>query len=302
TAIGGYRMISSRPAFNSARTYIEAWEGAWFKATGPAGTLDIQAPTATASTAMLDGAAAKADAPEDGWLVEVVARVQDRSDVTSVAGVGVGDASLGYEVENPPMLPGSVDVYFTGSRDARLAHDIRPRSSGSMVWPFAVQTDIADAEVELTLPDLSGVPVDKAVYLTDLDTGKRMYARTLPAYTFTTGADGALRHFELEVGPRGADNLTIRSASVQSAGGGMMVTYDLSAPASVSVEVLNIAGRNVRKLVQSRAATAGSNEQMWDMRGTDGSLVPNGNYLIKVEAVAENGQRVQVLRPAQVAR
>jgi flagellar hook assembly protein FlgD len=82
----------------------------------------------------------------------------------------------------------------------------------------------------------------------------------------------------------------------------MMVTYDLSTPASVSIEVLNIAGRCVRKLVQSRASSAGTNEQMWDMRSGDGTLVPNGAYLIRLEAVAENGQRVQALRPAQITR
>ncbi len=299
---GSYRLISREPAFNSARTYIEAWEGAWFKATGAAGTLNIQPPTGIATASMLEGAAARAESPENGWLINVVARVQNRADVTSMAGVGSGDTSLGYEVANPPMLPGTIDVYFTDDSGERLAHDIRPQSSGQMIWPFTVETDIANAEVELTLPDLSGVPAEKAVYLVDKDSDKRMYARTLPAYSFTTGDDGALRHFELEVAPRGADNLTIRSASVQSSDGGVMVTYDLSAPANVSVEVLNIAGRSVRQLIQSRAASAGINEQMWDMRSGDGTLVPNGSYLIKVEAVAENGQRVHALRPAQITR
>ncbi|MGI5817193.1 MAG: carboxypeptidase regulatory-like domain-containing protein [Armatimonadota bacterium] len=301
-AIGSYRMISRQPAFNSARTYIQAWEAAWFKASGAAGTMNIQSPANVAAASLLEGAAARAEVPESGWLVQVIARVADRADVTTVAGVGSGDASAGYRVENPPMMPGSVDVYFTDDSGLRLAHDIRPQSSGSMIWPFAVETDIANAEVEITLPDLSGVPNEMAVYLTDLDSGKRMYARTLPVYSFTTGADGALRHFELEVAPRGADNLTIRTASVQAGSGGLMVTYDVSCAANVSIEVLNIAGRSVRKLVQSRAVPAGGGEQMWDMRSGDGTIVPNGSYLIRIEAVAENGQRVQALRPAQIAR
>ncbi|MFW5866662.1 MAG: carboxypeptidase regulatory-like domain-containing protein, partial [Armatimonadota bacterium] len=301
-SVGSYRMISREPAFNSARTYIEAWEAAWFKTTGAAGSLNIEGPANVAAASLLEGAAARSEAPDNGWLVEVVARVADRADVTSVAGVGSGDASRGYRIENPPMMPGSVDVYFTDESGARLAHDIRPQSSGAMVWPFCVETDIADAEVEMTLPDLSGVPNDMAVYLTDVDSGKRMYARTLPAYTFNTGADGALRHFELEVAPRGADNLAIRTASVQAGSGGLMVTYDLSSAANVSIEVMNIAGRSVRTLIESRAVSAGSNEQMWDMRSADGTVVPNGSYLIKIEAVADNGQRVQALRPAQIAR
>ena len=38
-----------------------------------------------------------------------------------------------------------------------------------------------------TLPDLSGVPNAQVVYLTDVDTGKKMYARTLPSYGFDAG-------------------------------------------------------------------------------------------------------------------
>jgi|GEM_PF-4688960 len=299
-SVGSYRMVTRAAAFNSARTYIEAWEGAWLRAIGADGSLMMSAP-GTVASAMLVGADADIAAPDNGWLIDIVARVANRADLTTVAGVGSGDAALGYRVDNPPMIPGSVDVYFTDG-SARLAHDIRPQSSTTMVWPFAVQTDIANAEVEVALPDLSAVPADMAVYLTDLDSGKRMYARTLTAYTFTSGADGALRHFELEVSPRGAENLAIRTASVQSAAGGMMVTYDLSSAASVSIEVLNIAGRSVRSLVQARSMPAGSNEQLWDTRNAEGTLVPNGSYLIRIEAVAENGQRVQALRPAQIAR
>jgi len=299
--VGGYRMISRDPAFNAARNFIEAWEGAWFRVTGAAGTLTITAPAGVTSQSLVEGAAASLEAPADGWLVPIVARAAGAADVTTLAGVASGDAAQGLRVENPPMVPGTVDVYFTDG-DARLAHDIRPQTSSQMVWPFTVETDLADAQVELTLPDLSGVPADLAVYLSDLDAGKRIYARTLPSYTFTAGAGGAARHFELEVAPRGADNLSIASASVQATGAGLVVTYDVSTSCAVSVEVLNIAGRKIRQLMQSQAAEPGRAEQVWDLRSADGTIVPNGTYLIKIEAVAENGQRVQALRPAQIER
>ncbi len=301
-AIGGYRMISRDPAINSARNYLEAWEGAWFKATGTAGTLTFAAPFGVAAASLLDGQAAQADVADGGWVVPIVARAAGRADVTTVAGIASGDGAAGYRVENPPQVPGSVDVYLVDDGGARLAHDIRPAGGDNTVWTLAVETDIANSQVELTLPDLSQVPADLAVYLTDLDAGRRMYARTLPGYVFSTGADGALRRFTLEVAPRGADSLAISSASVQSTGAGLMVTYDVSSACSVSVEVLNIAGRSVRHLVQSRAAQAGRNEQVWDLRSAEGTVVPGGTYLIKIEAIAENGQRVQTLRSAQITR
>ncbi len=300
--IGSYRMISRSPAINSARNYIEAWEGAWFKATGAAGTLNVAAPTGVSAASLAVGPAAAADVAEGGWLVPIVARAAGRADISTVAGVGSGAEGQGYRVENPPRVPGTVDVYFTDDSGARLAHDIRPAGAGAMVWTFSVETDLADAEVQVLLPDLSAVPADLAVYLTDLDTGERMYARTLPAYVFTTGTDGALRHFALEVAPRGAESLAIRSAAASVGGAGLMVTYDVSSTCNLSIEVLNIAGRSVRRLVQSRAVPAGQGEQLWDLRSAEGTVVPAGTYLIRIEAVADNGQRVQALRSAQVAR
>ncbi|MEA3400635.1 MAG: carboxypeptidase regulatory-like domain-containing protein [Armatimonadota bacterium] len=300
---GSYKMISRDPAINSARNYIEAWESAWFKATGAAGTLNIAAPTGVSSASLVEGQAASTEVSEDGWLLPIVARAAGQADLTTVAGVGSGAASVGYRVANPPMLPGTVDVYLVTEDGERLAHDIRPQAaSEKTVWTFAVETDVPDAEVELLLPDLSAVPNDLAVYLTDRDSGQRMYARTLPSYVFTAGPEGALRHFELEVAPRGAENLVIRSASAECGSAGVVVTYDVSAACNVSIEVLNIAGRKVRQMVESRAASAGRNEQVWDLRSAEGTVVPNGTYLIKIEAVAENGQYVQALQSAQVTR
>lgn len=301
-AIGGYRLIAANPAFNAARNFLEVWEGAWFRVVGPSGTLNIAAPVGVSAAALVSGPAAQAEVPEGGWLLPIEARAAGRADVTTLAGVGSGPDAQGYRVENPPQIPGSVDVYFTGAGGELLAHDIRPAGAGAMVWTFAVETELPNTEVELTLPDLSGVPSDLAVYLTDEDTGQRMYARTLPAYTFVTDADGAVRHFSLEVVPRGADNLTIRSAAVQNAGGGLMVTYDVSTDCAVSMEVLNVAGRVVRTLIADRAVPAGQNTQLWDLRSTAGTAVPAGTYLIKIQAVAENGQRVQALRSAQITR
>ncbi|MCD6361893.1 MAG: hypothetical protein J7M38_13635, partial [Armatimonadetes bacterium] len=301
-ATNGYLMVSRDPALNAVRNFLQAWEGAWFRAVGTNVSVIVTAPSGTATAALKDGSEAQAEAPEGGWLIPIVARAAGATDRCTLAGVGNGSESAGYRVENPPALPGSVDVYFTDASGARLAHDVRPLGTANTTWNFVVETDISEARVELTLPDLSGVPSDQAVYLTDLDTGKKLYARTMPSYSFTAGAGGAQRHFELTVQPKGADNLVITSASVQPTGAGAVVTYSVSRPCQVSVEVLNIAGRPVRSLVTGAPAPAGSNVQTWDLRSDDGTLAPSGQYLVRIEAVADNGQRVQALRPLHVAR
>ena len=204
------------------------------------------------------------------------------------------------------LVPGELEVFTEPNGDWVIREGSRPdgRVLGRMprdghYFDYADDMSLHD---ELTLPDLSGVPSDQAVYLTDLDTGKKLYARTMPSYSFAAGAGGAQRHFELTVQPKGADNLVITSASVQPTGAGAVVTYSVSRPCQVSVEVLNIAGRPVRSLVTGAPAPAGSNVQTWDLRSDDGTLAPSGQYLVRIEAVADNGQRVQALRPLHVAR
>ncbi len=304
TATGSYQMISRQVALNSARNYLQPWEGAWFRALGAGVSLTVTAPAGVSSADLVSGPAAKAEVSDGGWLVPIVARAAGRADLTTIAGVGSGDDASGYIVHNPPKAPSSVDVYFTTGEGQRLAHDVRPQSgAASMVWPFVVETDLSETEVEVLLPDLSAVPNEFAVYLVDADANRRMYARTMPAYSFTSGANGARRHFRLEVEPRGTDNLVIKSASVQATkGAGAVVTYEVTKSCEVSIQVLNIAGRQVRQLVVGKAVGAGTAKEVWNLRSDGGTTAPNGEYLVRIEAVGADGQRVQALRRVHVAR
>ena len=154
---------------------------------------------------------------------------------------------------------------------------------------------LIDRAVEFKPGPFAGTSGDQIVYLTALDAGKRMYARTLPSYSFTAGAGGAQRHFQLAVEPKGADNLVITSASAQSSGVGVVVTYSVSRPCEVNVVVLNIAGRKIRSLATASPATAGSNVQIWNLRRDDGTLAPSGQYLVRIEAATDE-------RPCRVAQ
>jgi hypothetical protein len=301
-AIGNYRLISRDPALNSARNYMEAWEAAWFRAVGGGVSVIVSAPAGVVAADLAVGPAAAEKVSDGGWTIPIVASIGGSVDMTTLAGVGNGSVAAGYRVENPPKAPNSVDVYFTDGAGGRLAHDVRPLGAANTIWDFVVETDVASATVELTLPDLSGVPNDQVVYLTDVDTGKKMYARTLPSYGFEAGESGAQRHFQLSVEDKGADHLMITSASVQSSANGAVVTYSVSTPCEVTIQVLNIAGRKVRSLTQARPAAAGAGTLSWNLRNDDGVLAPAGQYLVTIEAIADNGQRVQALRPLHVTR
>lgn len=302
-ATGSYRLVSRLPALNALRNYLEAWEGAWFRTGGGTGTsMTVTAPTEVGSAALVSGKEASSEVSEGGWLVPVVVQAAGRADLTTLAGVGSGGDAGGYVVDNPPKAPDSVDLYFTDGTGRRLAHDVRAQSAGGTVWPLVVETDLGETRVEVMLPDLSAVPNDLAVYLVDVDANKRMYARTLPSYSFTSGESGAKRHFRLEIEPRGADNLAIKSAAVLPTQSGAIVTYELSKACQVSVKVLNMAGRTVRQLLQEKTVASGRGEEVWNLRSNSGAMAPGGVYLVKIEAVADNGQRVHALRQVQVTR
>ena len=89
-------------------------------------------------------------------------------------------------------------------------------------------------------------------------------------------------------------------ATPTSAGAEVCVT--LSADASVTAEVLNIAGRPVRTIVQDRAMPAGMTTVAWNGRSQNGLAVPSGTYLVRVTAREPDGGSVTALQPLMLTR
>jgi flagellar hook assembly protein FlgD len=132
------------------------------------------------------------------------------------------------------------------------------------------------------------------VMLTDVDANKTVYMRTTAQYTFHTATSGTtLRHLQITVESGSGAGLVLSAASARAAGSRVTVSYTASAPCSVTATVLNIAGRSVRVLASGATAAAGVNTLSWDGRSTSGSLVPAGIYLVQLDAVADDGQRVR---------
>ncbi len=65
----------------------------------------------------------------------------------------------------------------------------------------------------------------------------------------------------------------------------------LRADASVTCEVLNIAGRAVKTIVADRPLEAGINSLAWDGRNAAGLRAPGGMYLVRMTATGTGGVR-----------
>jgi hypothetical protein len=295
-ATGSYVLVSDTPTVNATRTSLLSWEGAWVRATVGGVSLLV---TASSSPAAAQVKPQQADL-QGGWVIPVVARAGSRGDFTSVAGVvpGSGDSHC---IDNPPTAPATVDVYFVNTAGRRLAHDIRSQD-GSQTYEFVVACQVPDTDVTVSLPDLSLVPASQQIMLTDVDTGKTLYARTLSGYTYRSAGESSQRNFRLTVSPRTVGALTLSATAASAQGGNVMLTYSVTKACQVSARVMNVAGRCVRTLTSDKLVTAGVQSEVWNLRSDSGTRVPPGTYLLQIEATTQDGQRVRGLTQINIGR
>ncbi len=254
---------------------------------------------------------AKQSAPSrDNWQLHLVASAPGMLDTANYLGVSP-DASTGHDVgadvPEPPLLTDGISLYFPhadwGRASGHYAQDMQARGAGAKTWKFEVACAAHNANVSVSWPELNAsVPGELALRLEDLDGGRTVYMRTVTSYTYTPGKAG-VRHFQLVAEPAGASGLRIVSMNAaQTRGGQVVITYQLSAPASVSAEIVNIAGRPVRALVAGRESPTGQNTLVWDGRNGGGVAAPAGTYLLHLTARSADGEAVKRLCPIGVVR
>jgi len=95
--------------------------------------------------------------------------------------------------------------------------------------------------------------------------------------------------------------LAIASAAAMPVrSGGVQVTYALTAPAVVQADIVNMAGRPIRRIAEEQEAAVGVNVLVWDGRSDAGLAVPAGRYLIRLQASGRSGERAQALAPVVI--
>ncbi len=290
-----YQLVADLDGLNVRREVLP-WYGFWVNLQNPATDLQMQAGAALAQVAPLSVAPSD---PGD-WLMRLVASAPGSVDADNWVGV-LGSQEL--TIPNPPAPAGAyVDLFVVGDDDGRNALSVSPAAAGAAQWDVVVQTNIGNAPIAVEYPDLSMVPADYSLTLVDLDTGARQYMRTTTRYEFTSGAQGATRHLRIEVTPRSANTPMVTSLSARQGSGGVVVTYSLSAPASVDAVLLNIAGRVVKRLQSDTLSPAGASNVVWNLSADSGTPVPGGAYLCRVTARSDSGQLTNMIVPVQVSR
>ena len=94
----------------------------------------------------------------------------------------------------------------------------------------------------------------------------------------------------------------VASLACVPAGGGAQLTFTLAQPASVTAEVLNIAGRTVKVITTDRELARGVQSLAWDGMCSYGSRAPAGVYLVRVIARGEGGECSQAIATVNLGR
>ncbi len=297
----GYELVANiTDSLNLIHNTLQPWWGYWVLSSGDGEiTWNYVAPAAQKVGLTQIGTA---DARHGGWQIQLTAQAGSQRDLCNYCGVAREQTAQVLSIANPPAVNGSVDLYFP-TQAGLMATDIRPTSQDELQWDFEVRCDLVDTQVTVACPDLSMVPNNYRLTLTDLDADKAVYMRTTRGHSYNSGPQGGVRHFRLTAEPKSESSLLITGVTAQQVSGQRVaITYALSVSAQVDIQIRNIAGRVIQRVQAGTPNPAGLNTTLWNLTNAGGSRVPAGTYLCVITARTEDGQAASSLRPLTVTR
>ncbi len=96
--------------------------------------------------------------------------------------------------------------------------------------------------------------------------------------------------------------VVLNALAVPSVGGAADIVFTVTAPAEVTVNVLNLAGRPVASVLRDRSCAAGRQHFLWSGTTSAGVRAPAGGYLVRVRARGAGGEQAQALLRLSLAR
>jgi hypothetical protein len=292
-----YKLVSATMTF--ADDEVPKGEGFYFLAF-EAGTLQLPRPQVE-STSTLRAPDPKPLVDDDHWTIQLIARGESTADTDNFIGVSPQAAEISG-VRTPPPFGEAVDLAVAALGENYSATSFVEAIAGTHLWQLRVKAQ-PGRSVQLTWPDLSQVPANYRLKLRDVESGRVTSMRTSGGYVCQLGAEQTERYLEVIASEKGIGTLTISSVRAQATrSGGSQIVFALSDQAAVDVEVLNIAGRCVRKVAGDRLLPAGTATLVWDNRADSGTRVPPGRYLVSVLARTEDGMCAKALCTLHVQR
>ena len=305
------------------------WQGYWLRVLVPGGvTLLLPGPDALTRAAHVGRTArgrAQASAPAvaaPDWSVRMrfqqggspmLSRAARVLSASAAFGVGRGVKPVGfdnrYDLEAPPAMALSASLHFPhkewsdAKTTGRYVADYRSTVQGETTWNMDVLTP-QTGTATLSWDGLGGVPRNTGLILLDPATGARTPLRSRSSYAFNAVA-GQTRSFQIIAQPERSTSLFVsgvvttptRGTRMVGHSSGVNISYLVSSDAEVTVELLSLSGRTVRRLPAGRAATQARATVHWDGRGENGQPLPAGLYRLNISARADDGTQARFSQP-----
>jgi len=292
-------------------TTIDPWEGYWIKCNVPDGVVLIvpgpasRAASRTASTGASTGAGKSVSTAKD-WSIRILAESPgvESSRITLGAAIGATDGfDNAFYAEAPPKFGDGVTLAAQPSgAEGLCAIDTRAAGASKIKWDIVVTPSRANEDIILRWNELTDAPKQYRLTITDQATGRSQFMRTTSSYKFNSG-DGSPRKFTVSADSSPSTRLMIANLTVgPTRGSSMSFSYNISAEAQVSAEIISSSGKMVRRLEAGKPTRSGINSIVWDRRDNNGQSVPAGMYMLQVNAVTEDGEMAKSVRPVLIAR
>ena len=252
------------------------------------------------SAGVQSAAVSGADERADGWFTRLSVRGQSGTDSDNFFGVSPKLASMA-PLHNPPPTADGVDLAFTDTAGTRLAGQFSAMEAREQEFDVVVAGHPGE-RLQIWCPTPGDIPDGWAVTLQDNATGSAIDIRRGARYEATLGSSESQRSMTLRLTRTGGPLTLSTLSAVASRAGGAEIMFTLSAPADCTVRLLNIAGRTVRVLQQGTPMPAGTSQLVWNGRSDAGLPVPNGTYLVRVEAATDDGRYTQAVRTLAIGR
>lgn len=305
TSSGGYYTFAVDPTQDT----LEPLAGYWLHVLKDA-TLVVYNPGATAAARPLKPKqATPAAVGPDNWLLQLQATSGQYTDPVNYVGVSsraTDGYDLGQDVAEPPAIVDTLRLTMPrsswGAGSGNYAKDVRGSLGERQEWDLEVSCRLANAPVTLAWPRLNAtVPKDVALRLVDLDSGAATYMRTSSGYTYQQTAPG-VRHLRVVATRAGVGALVVTGLSAAPVGNTVSFSYSVSADATVTGEIRNLAGVLIQTLSAQQATTGTAQTLVWNGVTGTGVRAPAGKYLARITARTADGQTVQALRPFSLVR
>ncbi len=249
-------------------------------------------------------------ADPDGWRLELTVTGAGRVCRRRVLGVSaVAEDGLDQtDVSGPPaaLTAGPIlraELVNTTQQTPPFVVDMRPANLTEYTWCLAITTDAHNEPITVSWPVLNMLPSDMIAVLEDTVSGQKRFMRTTSSYSYDSG-EGGVRLLKITVEPVDRATPVVSEVTAAAApGGNWAISYTLSSAAAVQARVRNISGVVIKHLSSGELCTAGRNVMLWNGRSDRGTAVPNGRYLVEIEAKSpDTGQTGRVISTFAVTR